>query len=50
MKTSDFSIGQSVMYKPTGESGIVTSIGDIFVFVRYGSSRNSQATRPSDLT
>lgn len=45
-------IGQVVVYRPGGgglETGVVTSVGDAFVFVRYGADRHSKATRPEDL-
>jgi hypothetical protein len=43
------SIGRLVIYKPTGEQGVITSANDLYVFVRYGSNIHSQATRPEDL-
>ncbi len=39
-------------YKPTArrrEQGVVTSVNDIWVFVRYGSDHHSKATSPRDL-
>jgi hypothetical protein len=39
-------------YKPTArraEQGIVTSVNDVWVFVRYGSDHHSKATAPRDL-
>lgn len=46
------SIGKYVVYRPPGgplETGIITSVNDEFVFVRYGADRGSKATRPQDL-
>jgi hypothetical protein len=45
-------IGESVIYTPTvgpTEQGIITSVNHKNVFVRYGSHKHSQATRPEDL-
>lgn len=49
-------IGNGVIYHPCGctaesaEEGTITSVNDQYVFVRYGTSRTSAATRPEDLT
>ena len=49
-------IGDKVIYRPPGqgpeaaEEGVVTSLNDVYVFVRYGSQVGSAATRPEDLT
>ena len=49
-------IGNGVIYVPSGssadaaEEGTITSVGERWVFVRYGSSRTSAATDPADLT
>lgn len=49
-------IGRSVVYKPFKgcdksqyEYGVITRVGDVFVFVRYGSEILSKATNPKDL-
>ena len=49
-------IGDSVIYTPFEgcdaselEFGIITSVNDSYVFVRYGSNLHSQATNPCDL-
>ena len=49
-------IGEMVVYTPFEgcskdqlEIGYITSVNDKYVFVRYGSRQNSQATRPEDL-
>jgi hypothetical protein len=31
------------------EEGVITFVNDVYVFVRYGASMQSQATRPEDL-
>lgn len=42
-----------VLYRPfpgaPPERGAITSLNDSYVFVRYGDSLHSQATRPEDL-
>lgn len=50
-------IGNNVTYHPfvgrkakDCEYGVITSVNDRYVFVRYGSDRHSKATNPSDLT
>ena len=49
-------IGDGVIYVPRGssaeaaEEGTITSVSGKWVFVRYGSSRQSAATDPADLT
>ena len=50
-------IGRIVTYIPFQgcdksllETGVITSVNDKNVFVRYGSDINSKATRPEDLT
>jgi hypothetical protein len=46
------SIGRSVIYDDgygTRETGVITSVNDVNVFVRYGARPNSQATSPEDL-
>lgn len=44
------SIGQLVVYHPSAdepvEQGVVTSVNDYYVFVRYGSDVHSKATAP----
>lgn len=44
-------IGSKVIYKDRGqvEEGVITSVNDVFVFVRYGSQTTSAATRPGML-
>lgn len=37
-------------YDSPGQEGVVTSVNDTYVFVRYGASTTSQATRPQDLS
>ena len=59
MKTSDFHPEDIVTYiphharqnenHPDRELGVVTSVNDTVVFVRYGDNTSSQATRPDDL-
>ncbi len=46
-------IGNAVVYRPypdaAPQQGIVTSVNDYFVFVRYGSDTHSKATPPGML-
>ena len=57
LKLTDFEVGEVVLYIPShadshlsqAEKGIVTSINEYYVFVRYGSALHSNATRPEDL-
>jgi len=42
-------IGGGVVYLPNGEDGVITSVNDNWVFVRYGSTGTSQATDPAML-
>ena len=45
-------IGWIVIYNPPdvrSERGVITSVSDTHVFVRYGSDGHSKATRPEDL-
>lgn len=51
-------IGQAVVYRGAGwhpdswapaEQGIITSVNDRYVFVRYGSDHHSKATAPEQL-
>ena len=40
-------IGNAVVYRPLGgpvEQGVITSVNDYFVFVRYGADTHSKAT------
>jgi hypothetical protein len=39
-------IGHAVVYKPNQDEGVITSVNDHWVFVRYGSNKTSQATDP----
>ena len=46
------SIGLLVVYRRKGQKpdqGVVTSVNDHYVFVRYGSQVGSAATNPADL-
>jgi len=46
-------IGKLVVYTaPHGarEDGVITSVGDAYVFVRYSGDSHSKATMPQDLT
>lgn len=49
-------IGRYVVYTPfegcsdnQKELGVITSVNDTYVFVRYGDELHSKATRPEDL-
>jgi len=47
-------IGRKVIYRPGHkgapvEEGVITSVNDQFVFVRYGADTGSKATLPRDL-
>jgi hypothetical protein len=47
-------IGQAVVYRPGHagapiEQGVITSVNDHYVFVRYGNDHGSKATLPQDL-
>lgn len=49
-------IGRWVVYTPfkgcpdnQKEVGVITSVNDTYVFVRYGNELHSKATRPEDL-
>jgi len=46
------SIGLLVIYRRKGQKpdeGVITSVNDRYVFVRYGSQVGSAATNPADL-
>lgn len=48
-------IGRKVGYRPPhpalpAEEGVIASVNDRFVFVRYGSDLTAKATNPRDLT
>lgn len=46
------SIGLLVIYRRPGQpldEGVITSVSDRYVFVRYGSNTGSAATNPADL-
>lgn len=43
-------IGDGVVYLPTGKDGVITSVNDNWVFVRYATVGTSQATDPTLLT
>lgn len=49
-------VGQKVVYRPPhvsrrdqGEEGVITSVGEHFVYVRYGADVGSKATAAQDL-
>ncbi len=49
-------VGQKVVYRAPhvghhqpGEEGVITSVGDTWVYVRYGASTTSKATHPEML-
>lgn len=46
-------VGRQVIYRPAHganpEQGIITSVGEVYVFVRYGDDQHSKATAPGDL-
>jgi hypothetical protein len=45
-------VGSLVVYRReycAPEEGVITSVNDQYVFVRYGSQQTSQATDPRDL-
>lgn len=45
-------IGDAVVYLPCGgpvEEGVITSVNEHYVFVRYGADKTSKATRQADL-
>jgi hypothetical protein len=45
-------VGDGVVYRPAHgarEQGVITSVNDAYVFVRYGADQGSKATRPADL-
>jgi hypothetical protein len=49
-------IGDAVIYHPYApeldrvEEGVITSVNDLFVFVRYGADKGSKATAAERLT
>jgi hypothetical protein len=46
------SVDRAVVYAPrhgAREVGVITSVGDVLVFVRYGSDATAKATRAEDL-
>lgn len=47
-------IGADVVFRggasTEDENGVITSVNDTYVFVRYSDGWSSQATRPEDLT
>jgi hypothetical protein len=51
--TDDFQIGEPVDYSPADgvppERGVVTSVNDRYVFVRYGRDVTPKATSPENL-
>lgn len=48
------SIGSGVVFRggasSEDEDGVITSVNDTYVFVRYGGDQHGKATRPEDLT
>ena len=45
-------IGHGVLYSPCGgpvEEGVITSVNEHYVFVRFGADKASKATRAADL-
>ncbi|HHT97700.1 MAG TPA: hypothetical protein GXZ90_07385 [Clostridiales bacterium] len=52
MTLSEAIVGRKVIYDSRFseiEEGVITSVNDRFVFVRYGSDVNSKSTNPQDL-
>lgn len=46
-------VGRKVVYERpfcSKEVGVITSVNDTYVFVRYGTNQTSHATSPEDLT
>jgi hypothetical protein len=47
-------IGRGVVYQACShcprEDGVITSVNDAYVFVRYAGDQQSKATNPADLT
>jgi hypothetical protein len=46
---SDAAVGRTVVYRPTGERGTITSWNGSYIFVRYGQNPTGTATSPEDL-
>lgn len=47
------SIGRWVVYRSPGripEHGVIRSVNEAFVFVRYAGDKHAKATQPEDLT
>ena len=45
-------IGEGVVYRsgsPTPESGVITSVNQNYIFVRFGADRHSKGVYPTDL-
>jgi hypothetical protein len=53
IEATERDIGRQVIYRDRSgykvEEGIITSMNEQYVFVRYGSETISKATRPKDL-
>jgi hypothetical protein len=53
IEATERDIGRKVTYRDRGgykvEEGIITSMNDQYIFVRYGAETISKATRPQDL-
>lgn len=47
--TGDTATGSIAGRRPVGEDGVITSVNDAYVFVRYTGDAGSKATRPGDL-
>jgi hypothetical protein len=43
-------VGHGVVYLPQHEDGVITSVNDRWVFVRYSGDSHSKATNAHDLT
>lgn len=39
-----------VIYRPTGEIGHITSVNELYIFVRFLGDEHSKACLPADLT
>ena len=46
---TDADLGRAVLYTPTGERGTITSWNEEFIYVRYGTNPQGNATSPEDL-
>ena len=48
IEISDIDIGKEVMYTPTNQVGVISSIGNYYVFVKF-KAPNGEACNPKDL-